>query len=217
MHDRRQAIPEAALASLVRPLDSGELVPDRAITQDGWMPIAAEEIEELARLAAGGDDQALDTLLTEIRPQVLGHCRRLFPFAEDAEDACQDVMLRVAQHITSFAGRARFSTWLYHVTTNSSRNTYRRLRSVAENSTDTPPERPDPRTTSVIAGSRLDLLDALDRLESAHPALIEPFVLRDLYDLPYADIAEHLNLRLGTVKRRIHDARDWMRGALDSR
>ncbi len=179
------------------------------------MPISPDQLDDLARRAAGGDTEAMDLLLVEVRPRVLAHCRRLLPFVDDADDACQETLIRLTQHIGGFEGRARFSTWVYQVTVNTSRDTYRRLRRAAESSTDQAPERPDPHTTSVIAGSRLDLLDALEQLEAAHPALVEPFVLRDVYDLPYADIAAQVGAPLGTVKRRIHDAREWMRDFLE--
>lgn len=170
-----------------------------------------EQLESLARRATDGDRTALEALMVQIRPRVLRHCRRLLPYSEDAEDACQDTLVKVTQRIGTFEGRSQFTTWLYHVTANSARDTYRRMCSTAEIDITNTPERPDPRTTSVIAGSRLDVLDALDRLEREHPALVLPFVLRDLYDLPYAQIAAHLDAPLGTVKRQIHDARAWMR------
>lgn len=66
----------------------------------------------------------------------------------------------------------------------------------------------------MIAGSRLDLLDALERLENEHPDLVRAFVLRDLSDLEYADIARLLDVPLGTVKARIHHARRHVREAL---
>ncbi len=170
-----------------------------------------EELESLARRAATGDRRALESLMVEIRPRVLRQCRRLLPHSEDAEDACQDTLVKVTQRIGTFEGRSQFSTWLYHVTANSARDTYRRMCATSGIAITHTPERPDPRTTSVIAGSRLDVLDALDRLEREHPALVVPFVLRDLYSLPYAQIADHLDAPLGTVKRQIHDARAWMR------
>jgi RNA polymerase sigma-70 factor (ECF subfamily) len=75
---------------------------------------------------------------------------------------------------------------------------------------DAVPDSPDPRTTSVIAGTRLDLLDALDELEQSHPALVESFILRDLGELSYKEIAELTDTRMGTVKDRIHQARKFM-------
>ena len=50
-------------------------------------------------------------------------------------------------------------------------------------------QRPDPRTTSVIAGTRLDLLEAMETLERDHPQFVEPLLLRDVYGLPYEEIA----------------------------
>jgi RNA polymerase sigma-70 factor (ECF subfamily) len=76
------------------------------------------------------------------------------------------------------------------------------------------PDAPDPRTTSVIAGTRLDLLEALLDLERRHPALVESFVLRDLGELSYAEIAAVTASPLGTVKDRIHQARKFVQPRL---
>ncbi len=174
-----------------------------------------DEVEELARRAAAGDATALDPLLRAIQPRVLRQCAAFLPCRQDAEEACQDVLVSVARNITRFEGRSRFSTWLREVTANSSRSTYRSLRRrSAEVLPADPVDRPDPRTTSVIAGSRLDLLEALDQLERDHPQLVRPFVLRDLCDLEYAEIARRLDQPLGTVKSRIHDARALVRSSL---
>jgi RNA polymerase sigma factor (sigma-70 family) len=176
------------------------------------------DVEEFARRAAAGDSRALDELLRCIQPGVLRHCSRFLPYRHDAEEACQDVLVKVATRIGTFEGRSRFSTWLYEVTANQARQTYRALRRRSvEQTTSLPADRPDPRTTSVIAGSRLDLLDALERLEADHPTRVAAFVLRDLSDLEYTDIAEHLNLPLGTVKAHIHHARRYLRGVLAAR
>ncbi|MFI6265378.1 RNA polymerase sigma factor [Micromonospora sp. NPDC051006] len=175
------------------------------------------EIEELAREAAAGDTHALDTLLTRIRPDVLRQCGRLLLCRQDAEEACQDALLQVAQGITRFEGRSRFSTWLYIVVANCARQTYRSLkrRAAEQAGSELLMDSPDPRTTSVIAGSRLDLLDALDRLESQRPDLVTAFVLRDLCQLDYAEIAQQLDVPVGTVKSRVHHARQHVRRSLE--
>uniref|UniRef100_UPI0030F717A7 sigma factor-like helix-turn-helix DNA-binding protein n=1 Tax=uncultured Nocardioides sp. TaxID=198441 RepID=UPI0030F717A7 len=73
---------------------------------------------------------------------------------------------------------------------------------------------PDPRTTSVIAGTRLDLLEAMETLEREHPQLVEPLLLRDVYGLPYDEIASLLGIPLGTVKAQIHHGRRLARPLL---
>ena len=168
-----------------------------------------DQQEELARRAAAGDPAALSALLGQIRPGVLRRCSRFLPCREDAEEACQDVLLQVARNIARFEGRSLFSTWLHVIIANCARQTYRSLkRRSAEEAHEVPPvDLADPRTTSVIAGSRLDLLEALDRLEARRPELVAPMVLRDIRQLDYREIATHLSIPEGTVKSRIHQAR----------
>lgn len=174
------------------------------------------ELDELAGRAAAGDRAALDALLARIGPQVLRQCLRFLPCLQDAEEACQDTLLQVARNIGGFGGRSRFSTWLYAVTANCARQTYRGLkRRAGEHPVPVLPlDAADPRTTSVLVGSRLDLLDALERLESHRPELVAPLVLRDVCQLTYEEVAEHLGIPMGTLKSRIHDARRHVRASL---
>jgi RNA polymerase sigma factor (sigma-70 family) len=167
-----------------------------------------EDLEELAVAAASGDQHAVGELLVRVRPQVMRRVSRFLPCREDAEEAAQDTLLTVATKIHTFRGTGTFAGWLTIVATNCARQTYRSLkRRSQERSTELMPETIDPRTTSVIAGSRLDLLEALDALESEHPQLVQPLVLRDLGGMSYAEIADELESPLGTVKARIHQAR----------
>ncbi|MFB0620137.1 RNA polymerase sigma factor [Streptomyces sp. AGS-58] len=170
-------------------------------------------MEESARRAAAGDEAALDRLLMEIRPEVVRRCARFLPCREDAEEAAQDVLLQVARHITAFQGRSRFGTWLYTVVANCCRQKYRELkrRAVEQPAAIEPAHVVDPRTTSVIAGSRVDLLEALDRLEREHPHLVAPLVYRDICQLEYAEAAERVGIPLGTLKSRLHEARKHVR------
>jgi len=167
-----------------------------------------EDLEHLAARAAAGDEGVVPELLHAIRPQVLRRVSKFLPFREDAEEAAQDTLLQVATKIHTFKGTGSFAGWLTVVATNCARQTYRSLkRRSVEQSAEVLPESVDPRTTSVIAGSRLDLLEALEALESNHPQLVQPLVLRDLGAMSYAEIADELAVPLGTVKARIHQAR----------
>ncbi|MEW2304525.1 RNA polymerase sigma factor [Streptomyces sp. NPDC006655] len=176
-------------------------MPDAALTED------------LARRAAAGDQLALNQLLTEVRPDVVRRCGRFLPCREDAEEAAQDVLLQISRKISTFEGRSRFSTWLYTVVANCSRQKYRDLkrRAAEEPAAIEPAQYVDPRTTSVIAGSRIDLLEALDRLEREHPQLVAPLVYRDICQLDYAEVAERVGIPLGTLKSRLHEARKQVR------
>jgi RNA polymerase sigma-70 factor (ECF subfamily) len=168
------------------------------------------ELERLGRAAAAGDRAALDALLLAVRPRVLVMCGRLLPNREDAEEACQDTLLAVSRGIGGFEGRSSFLTWLHRVAANRARSTYQVLkrRSTAEAAGVPLPDPPDPRRTSVIASSRLDLLEAL---ESLPPDLAEAVTLRDILELPYHEIAHLQGVPDGTVKSRVHRARQQLR------
>jgi RNA polymerase sigma-70 factor (ECF subfamily) len=170
---------------------------------------AVPDNEALAARASAGDVDALDQLLRQIGPEVLRRCGRFLPNRQDAEEAAQDALLQVARRIGSFEGRSKFSTWLYVVVANAARQTYRDLKRRAGEQPLSPAEndRPDPRTTSVIAGSRVDLLEALEHLEQTRPLLVAPLVYRDICELEYDEIAQRMDLPLGTVKSRLHEAR----------
>ena len=177
--------------------------------------VGPDEIDELAHRAQAGDRDALESLLATVRPRALNVCRGVLPHLPDAEDACQEALIKIAAKIGSWNGQGRFTTWMHVVALNSARSTYRRMRNQA-----TPHDphgghdRPDPRTTSVIAGTRLDLLDAMETIEKDHPQYVEPLLLRDVYGLPYEEIAQLVGAPLGTVKAQIHHGRKLARPLL---
>lgn len=175
-------------------------------------------LDSLVARARDGDRAALEELLARVRPMVLGRCRRFLPYPEDAEEAAQDALLTIATKLDQFTGRGSFRGWVVVVTSNAARGTYRSLRRRAgERTAELLPEHADPRTTSVIAGTRLDLLDALEELEGRSPSVVEPFVLRDLGGLTYDEIAAATGAPMSAVKDRIHRARSQLRGMLGDR
>ncbi|WP_300682701.1 RNA polymerase sigma factor [Nocardioides sp.] len=165
--------------------------------------------------ARTGDAEALDALLRAVEPLVLRRCARVLPFRPDAEEAAQEALLTIASRLQQYAGTGSFEGWVGTIATNQARMTYRSLRRRAdEQGWEEMAEHPDPARVSVIAGSRVDLLEALDELERHHPEAVEAFVLRDLGAQPYAEIADVLGAPLGTVKARIHTARRFLRERL---
>jgi len=146
---------------------------------------------------------------------VLRRCSRILPFGGDAEDACQDALIAVARGIGGFAGRSRFSTWLYPVVANSAFATYRRMRRTCRDvQLEDAGDVADPRRVSVLAGARVDLVDALEQLREVQPHVVEAVVLRDLIGMEYTEIAERPGVPLGTVKSRINHGRATLRSSL---
>lgn len=185
------------------------------MTTEGVSP---DEIDDLAHRAQAGDADALEAVLTAIRPRTLNVCRGVLPYSPDAEDACQEALINIATKIGSWGGRGRFTTWTHVVAVNSARTTYRRMKNqaTAADPLEHSPisERPDPRTTSVIAGTRLDLLEAMETIERNHPQYVEPLLLRDVYGMSYEEIAQQVGAPLGTIKAQIHHGRQLARPLL---
>jgi RNA polymerase sigma-70 factor, ECF subfamily len=176
--------------------------------------LTPDDVDDLARRAQGGDRDALEELLAAVRPRCLNVCRGVLPYTPDAEDACQEALINIANKIGSWGRQGRFTTWMHVVAVNSARTTYRRMKNQAISSDVLPLEKPDPRTTSVIAGTRLDLLDAMETIERDHPQFVEPLILRDVYGMSYDDIAQQIGIPLGTVKAQIHHGRKLARPLL---
>lgn len=170
---------------------------------------------DLLERARSGDSDALDELLRELQPLVHRRCARLLPFPQDAEEAAQDALLAIALKLQTYSGAGSFEGWVGAIATNQARMTYRSMKSrFVQAAHQDLPEVIDPARTSVIAGSRVDLLEAIESLETAHPETVEPFMLRDFAALSYEEIAEQTHAPLGTVKARIHTARGFLRKKL---
>ena len=174
--------------------------------------MADPAIDALAQDAIAGTPGGMDRFLAAIRPQVLRHCQRILPDRLDAEEACQDALVTVDRRLSSFEGRSSVETWLYRVTANAALDTYRRLKRRAETVDLDSLDLASSSRTSVIAGNRVDLLDALEQVDER---VVVPVLLRDLLGLPYEEIAIALDVPAGTVKSRIHEGRRSLQRLLD--
>jgi len=161
-------------------------------------PDQSNDDAALAAAAASGDREALETLLERHFGLVHAVCRRVTGNHHDALDATQEALIRVTRNIDKFDARARFTTWLYRVAVNAALDELRRRkrRPVA---TDSLPE--------VGAGgfegavdARLDVDGALAEVPADFRVAV---VLRDLCDLEYEEIAQVLDVPIGTVRSRI--------------
>ena len=74
--------------------------------------------EELAARAKAGDRDQLELLLTRHLPWVFNLSLRMLHRHADAEDAIQDILLKVIKALPEFRGEAKFSTWLYRIAFN---------------------------------------------------------------------------------------------------
>jgi RNA polymerase sigma-70 factor (ECF subfamily) len=136
-------------------------------------------------------------------------CLRLLGQASDAEDAAQEVFIRLFQRMETFNARARLSTWIHRMTVNLCLNRLEKERLRATRALpdgDAAPEDPSSFAVRALeqAEARLDLERMLERLTPEHRAVI---VLREIEEMPYQEIAETLDVPVGTVMSRLFRAR----------
>jgi RNA polymerase sigma factor (sigma-70 family) len=73
---------------------------------------------ELVAAAVGGDRRALEQVLSAVAGDVRGLAQRMLWHPEDAEDATQEILVKVATHLASYRGEARVSTWVHRIAVN---------------------------------------------------------------------------------------------------
>ena len=80
--------------------------------------MAEQDLEDLARRAAGGDRAALELLVGAITDDVYRLAIRMLGHPTDAEDACQEILIKVVTHLGGFRGESGVRTWVWKVATN---------------------------------------------------------------------------------------------------
>jgi RNA polymerase sigma-70 factor (ECF subfamily) len=176
--------------------------------------IAEADDRTLVAAAQRGDRQALDTLLRRHYDLVHAVCRRVLGTARDADDAAQEAMISIVRGLPRFDGRSAVTTWIYRIATNAAldegrRRSRRPTLHVVPDPDSGPAEPLDPDAERGIdaVGERQAIDDALAQLPEDFRVAV---VLRDVADLDYAEIAEVLDLPLGTVKSRIARGRSQL-------
>jgi RNA polymerase sigma factor (sigma-70 family) len=89
--------------------------------------VSAVDLDELAGRAADGDRDALSALLRQIQHPMYRLALRFLGHPEDAQDACQEILIRIVTNLGSFEGRSKFTTWAYTVATRSLLRTKKRF------------------------------------------------------------------------------------------
>ncbi len=162
------------------------------------------EDQNLAEKAADGDVQAFAQLVRSHSGLVYRVAVRILNVGE-AQDASQEVWIRVWRNIRKFRGESAFSTWLYKITVNTCLSVLRKeqTREMREFGDELPylPVTPsienDPETAALAAERRGELLRELEHVRADHRAAL---VLRHMEGLSYAEVAQILEVPEGTAK-----------------
>jgi len=150
--------------------------------------------------AQAGDRDALDALLRRHHDRLAALCRRLCGNDADGADATQEALVAIVRGLHRFDGRSAFTTWAHRVTTNACLDELRRRSRrprVDVESYEVAAGASDP---ADVAAAAIDVDAALATLTPEFRAAV---VLRDLCALDYGEIADVLEIPVGTVRSRI--------------
>jgi RNA polymerase sigma-70 factor, ECF subfamily len=161
-----------------------------------------------------GDASAFGEIVLKYQDRIYNLCRHMLGNAHDAEDAAQDAFLKAYQALPKFQPEASLYTWLYRIATNTCIDYKRKpvfeslFRSTADGEElahDRASDEPSPER--LYQSKQLDqaLREGLGKLSSKLRAII---VLKEIEELSYEEIAEALDISMGTVKSRISRARE---------
>jgi RNA polymerase sigma-70 factor, ECF subfamily len=169
----------------------------------------------LIRRAQAGDEEAFGLMFEEYKNLVYRTTYLTLGTAADAEDIVQEVFLQVHRSLDSYdPNRGAFSTWLYRITVNRCLN-WRRGRPHTDSLEDLAGDEATGTAGHPADGYEEDdsVRRALDRLNKKLRVVV---ILRHYWDLSYAEIAQIMDLPLGTVKSRLNLAMRQMRDDLES-
>jgi RNA polymerase sigma-70 factor (ECF subfamily) len=171
---------------------------------------------ELVERCRRGEEAAFQELVDQYKDLVFAVIARTVQDRARAEDLAQDVFLRVHRGLPYFRGEARLSTWLYRIVANVC--TEARSRQAPQISLDD--ERTSEKVRPIAADRHASDLELSDRLEKAIARLPANqrlmIAAHYLKGVRYEDLAEALQLPLGTVKTQLYRAKQQLRRLLET-
>jgi RNA polymerase sigma-70 factor (ECF subfamily) len=176
----------------------------------------------------GGDMGAYNDMVTRYYDRIFARVSQLIKNKQDAEEVTQDAFIRAHRGLENFRGDASFSTWLYQIATNLAHNRYwywfRRKRDQSISLDQPLSEEGDLTLENVMpckgenpaeATVTQELVDRVSKcmgdLNDKHKEIL---ILRNVQNLTYDEIAQQLEISVGTVKSRIARARESLRGLM---
>jgi RNA polymerase sigma-70 factor, ECF subfamily len=150
----------------------------------------------LAR-ARSGDLSAFEELVRSYQGDVWRFAYHLTRDRALADDVTQESFIRAFRFLSSYRGDAKFTSWLFRITRNCGMDALRTRKANALREQPLPAPVTDP-------VARAELAAALDAVSEDHR---EPFLLIEVFGLSYQEAADVLQVKVGTVKSRMHRAR----------
>ncbi|RME23225.1 MAG: sigma-70 family RNA polymerase sigma factor [Candidatus Zixiibacteriota bacterium] len=170
----------------------------------------------LMRAIQNGDMVAFNEMVDRYKDRLMNVIGRMLSSKEEAEDIVQETFVRVYQHRQSFNFKHCFSTWIYTIALNLARNELRRRKKFKFYEISDMQGNESELAVDAKVPSRLP--EAIQKAMKELPEKYRmAFLLRDIEEMPYEEVAKVLGVPLGTVKSRVNRARLMLRDKLQPR
>jgi len=185
---------------------------NNAITSYVQKEIVIADDQELIAECLQGRSEAFGELVLRYQDRLYNTIYRLLEHGEDARDVVQDAFLSAYQSLKSFKGDSLFFTWLYRIAVNTAISHKRkqkivlRLQGGGEGLAEPadPSEANRPEHAMEMAEEEKRVHEALNRLSQEHRVVL---IMKDMEGQKYEDMAEILQVPIGTIRSRLHRAR----------
>jgi RNA polymerase sigma factor (sigma-70 family) len=186
--------------------------------------VANGEDRELVGRCLQGDERAYRDLIQRYRRQVYSLALRMVRRPEDAEDVTQETFVRMFKALDRYDPDRPFAAWIMTIASRLSIDHIRRRRrspiSLFQRDSESDEERmidvedpgPGPEVSAVHGEEQQRANELIESLPEHYRIVV---MLRHVQDLSYDEIAEALQLPLGTVKARIHRAREMLKSRIE--
>jgi RNA polymerase sigma-70 factor (ECF subfamily) len=179
---------------------------------------------QLLEEARAGSLPAFEELVSAYEKKIYNYCLRMTNSREDAEDLTQEVFIKVYRSLKNFKGNSQLSTWIYRIAHNICIDNYRRNKATVvplthnrpgeeERELDLLSTEPSPEETVITREKQEMIMACINSLKPEYRSVI---ILRDIQHHSYDEIANILDIPLGTVKSHISRARTALRKAVGS-
>jgi RNA polymerase sigma-70 factor (ECF subfamily) len=186
--------------------------------------IITDEDYKFVSLCKKGDVDAFEVLVKKHQKKMLNIAYRMIGSYEEACEIVQDSFVSAYKAIRDFEGKARFSTWLYTIVMNLSKNRLKQLKTQLYHeqvSIDDPVLTDDGNIKAESVSSEPSILEQLEKKEfqqkvqgcinSLDDEFKEVLILRDIQGFSYDDISKMLKIAEGTVKSRLFRSREALK------
>jgi RNA polymerase sigma-70 factor (ECF subfamily) len=201
----------------VQPLRSSSRPIRQPLRQSGGLDYEKLSDPILVTRAKDGDRLALDALCARHAPRVERLARHVLRDPEDARDAAQEAMAKLVVRLKQFRGESQFSTWLHRLVVNTCRDAAERNKARAH----------EPLGEDFSAGQDADPVHAArmselrrelcESLAGASPLQAQVVLLKDALGYSFEEIAEAVDMPVGTAKCHAHRGRNKLREQLEDR